>query len=164
MSHIYQSAFAPYIAGLIEQKRADGFMYTINEYLLKRIDTFCKETFPDADTITSELAAEWSIIRPTEGRSNRDNRVAALRQLSLYMLSLGIDAYVPHNYSKSHKPVLYIPTREEMAAFFIEMSDRLSPHPRYQRFIDECKIMLLLYYCCGMRLSEARFLKKEHVL
>ena len=163
MSHIYKSAFAPYIEGLIQQKRADGFVYTINEYLLKRIDAFCEEAFPDADTITSELAAEWSVIRPTEGRGNRDGRVAALRQLSLYMLSLGIDAYVPRNYSKSQKPVLYIPTREEMAAFFKEMGDRLSPHPRYQRFIVECKMMFILYYCCGMRLSEARFLKKEHV-
>ena len=163
MNYDYQSAFAPYIEGLIQQKHADGFIYTINEYLLKRIDIFCKENFPDADTITYELAAEWSIIKPTEGRTNRDSRVAALRQLSLYMLSLGIDAYVPRNYSKSQKPVLYIPNREEMTAFFKEMSNRLSPHPRYQRFIEECRIMFLLYYCCGMRLSEARFLKKEHV-
>ena len=163
MSHKYQSAFAPYIAGLIQQKRVDGFNYTTNEYLLMRIDVFCKETFPDADTITPELAAEWSIIRSTEGRKNRDSRVAALRQLSLYMLSLGIDAYVPRNYSKSQKPVLYIPTREEMAAFFKEMSDWISPQPKYQRFIDECRMMFLLYYCCGMRLSEARYLKKEHV-
>ena len=163
MSERYQSAFAPYIAGLIQQKRADGFIYTISEYLLKRIDVFCKENFPEADTITYELAAEWSIIKPTESRNNRDSRVSALRQLSLYMLSLGIDAYVPYNYSKSQKPVLYIPTQGEMIAFFKEMSDRISPHPRYQRFIDESKVMFLLYYCCGMRLSEARFLKKEHV-
>jgi len=163
MNHDYQSAFAPFIEGLIQQKRADGFNYIIVEYLLKRIDTFCKEAFPDADTITYELAAEWSIIRPTESRRNRDSRVHALRQLSLYMLSLGIDVYVPRNYSKNQKPVLYIPTREEMAAFFKEMNAWISPQPKYQRFIDECKVMFLLYYCCGMRLSEARFLKKEHV-
>ena len=163
MSHKYQSAFAPYIEGLIQQKRADGFVYTINEYLLRRIDAFCLEYFPDAGTITYEIAAEWSIIRQTESRSNRDSRVSALRQLSLYMLSLGIDAYVPRNYSKSEKPVLYIPTREEMAGFFKEVSGLPNPHPRYQRFVDECKMMFLLYYCCGMRLSEARFLKKQHV-
>ena len=68
MSHKYQSALAPYIAGLIQQKRADGFIYTTDEYLLRRIDAFCYENFPDADTITYELAAEWSIIRTSEGR------------------------------------------------------------------------------------------------
>lgn len=163
MRYTFESAFAPFISGLIDQKRADGFSYTSGEVLLKRLDIFCKESFPEAETITYDIAAEWSAIKATEGRSFRDNRVGALRQLSLYMLSLGIDAYVPRNYSKSQKPVMYIPTQEEMTAFFKEMSAWKSPHPRYQRFIDECMMMFLLYYCCGMRVSEARLLKKEHV-
>jgi integrase len=79
------------------------------------------------------------------------------------MLSLGIDAYVPNNYSKSQKTVLYIPTQEEMTMFFKELDTWVSPQARRQRFVDECRMMFLLYYCCGMRVSEARFLKKEHV-
>jgi integrase len=163
MKYTFESAFAPYIVGLIEQKRADGFIYSTEEGLLKRLDSFCKERFPETDAITRELVSEWSIIRPTEGRSYRDNRMGSVRQLSLYMLSLGIEAYVPNNYSKSEKAVLYIPTQEEMTAFFKEMDTWESPQPRHQRFIYECKMMFLLYYCCGMRVSEARFLKKEHV-
>jgi integrase len=163
MRYSYESAFAPYITGLIEQKQADGFSYTTSEYLLKRFDTFCKEAFPETDTILYELAAEWSVIRPTESRNFRDNRMGALRQLSLYMLSIGVDAYVPHNYTKRQKPVLYVPTQEEMTAFFKELDGLKSPQAKYQRFIDECRMMFLLYYCCGMRVSEARFLKKEHV-
>jgi integrase len=163
MSCIFESAFAPYIKGLIEQKHADGCIYTDGEMKLKRFDAFCKENFPQADRITHELATEWSSIRASESSAFRDCRVAALRQLSLYMLSLGIDAYVPRNYSKRYKPVLYIPTREEMIAFFKEMGAWAVRLPKHQRFVDECKMMFLLYYCCGMRLSEARFLKKEHV-
>ena len=163
MKQAFESAFAPYIVGLIEQKRADGFTYSNGESLLKRFDSFCKGRFPETDTITRELVSEWSVIRPSEGRGYRDNRVGSVRQLSLYMLSLGINAYVPNDYSKSQKPVLYIPTREEMTAFFKEMDAWKSPQPRLQRFIDECKMMCLLYYCCGMRLSEAIQLKKEHV-
>ncbi len=86
-----------------------------------------------------------------------------MRQLGLYILSLGVEAYVPRNYSKSQKPVLYVPTREEMTAFFKEMDEWKAADSRKQRFIDECRMMYLLYYCCGMRLSEARLLKKEHV-
>jgi hypothetical protein len=121
MKFTFESAFAPHISGLIEQKRADGFIYSSGERLLKRFDAFCHECFPDVSVLTRDLAAEWSVIRPTEGRAYRDNRVGALRQLGLYMQSLGLDAYVPSNYSKSQKPMLYIPTREEMTAFFKEM-------------------------------------------
>lgn len=163
MRHTFESSFAPYISGLIDQKRADGFSYIIVEKRLKQLDTFCCEHFPSADVITRDLAVAWSVIRPSEGRSYRDNRVAALRQLSLYMLSLGLDAYVPRNYSKTQKSMPYIPTREEMTAFFKEMDAWRSNQPRLQRFIDECRMMCLLYYCCGMRLSEAILLKKEHV-
>jgi integrase len=163
MSCAFESAFAPYIAGLVEQKRADGFIYDSGERMLRRLDAFCKENFPKSDKITYELATEWSSIRSSESRAFRDNRVAALRQLSLYMLSLGIDAYVPRNCGKSPKPMLYIPTREEMVEFFKEMDAWASPLPKHQRFIDECKMMFLLYYCCGMRLSEARLLEKRHV-
>jgi integrase len=163
MRYTFESAFAPHIIGLIEQKRADGFIYFEGEKLLKRFDTFCIDNFPDESVLTREIIAEWSVVRPKEGRGFRDNRVGAVRQLGLYMLSLGIDAYVPHNYSKAQKPVLYIPTREEMTAFFKEMAVWKSPQPRLQRFIDESRMMCLLYYCCGLRLSEAILLKKEHV-
>jgi len=163
VKYTFKSVFATYITGLIEQKRADGFCYSSTEILLKRFDTFCIECFPNADTVTYELAAEWSAIRVTENRAFRNNRMGALRQLCLYMLSLGIDSYLPRNYCKSYMPVLYIPTREEMTAFFKEMDAWESRQARYQRFIDECKMMFLLYYCCGMRVSEARLLKKEHV-
>jgi integrase len=163
MKYELKSAFAPYIAGLVEQKHADGFSYHSQEKLLKRFDTFCAERFPNATVITRDIVAEWSVIGPTEGRGFRDGRMGAAHQLGLYMLSLGLDAYIPRNYSKKERPILYVPTREEMTAFFKEMDVWQSPQPRLQRFIVECKMMYLLYYCCGMRLSEARFLKKEHV-
>jgi len=163
MKYTFESTFAPYIIGLIEQKRSDGFSYANGEKLLKRFDNFCKDNCPEINTITYELVSEWSAIKLTERRASRDNRMNALRQLSLYMLSLGLEAHVPHNYSKKLKPIQYIPTREEMIAFFKEMDIWKSPQPRLQRFIDECRVMYLLYYCCGMRLSEARLLKKEHV-
>jgi integrase len=159
----FESAFAPYITGLVEQKHADGFGYVTAERNLRQFDAFCVRQFPGAASLSQGLVEEWAVIKPTEGRGSRDSRVAAVRQLGLYMLSLGLDAYIPRNYSKRQKPLLYVPTQDEMAVFFKEMGEWKSPHPRFQRFIDECRMMYLLYYCCGMRLSEARFLKKEHV-
>jgi len=163
MRYTFESTFAPYIMGLIEQKRADGFIYVDGERMLKRLDTFCKERFPGTDVITRELVEAWSVIIPTEKKSSRNSRICVLRQLSRYILSLGIDAHIPHKYSEGPRPILYIPTRDEMTAFFKEMDSLKNTQPRHQRFVDECKMMFLLYYCCGMRMSEARLLKKEYV-
>lgn len=37
----YESAFTPYIEGLIRQKKADGFIYDYEAYILKTFDRFC---------------------------------------------------------------------------------------------------------------------------
>jgi integrase len=167
MKFSYESAFALHIVGLIEQKRADGFQYDSEEYKLKMFDTFCLARFPAAAVVTRELAEAWAEIKPTEGKNTRRGRVSVLRQLCLYTLSLGIDAYVPRGRLSVNKPILYIPTPRETAGFFEALdswvSTRKDKSAQDMRFMEEYKIMFRLYYCCGLRLSEARLLKRENV-
>ena len=89
MTYIYKSGLKSYILGLITQKRADGFAYISEEQLFRQLDNFCMEYFPDARTITYDFAARWSSARPFEGNGYHNRRISALRQLSLYILSLG---------------------------------------------------------------------------
>ena len=161
--YTFSSAFAPYIEGLIRQKRADGFSYTVGEYHLIKFDEFCAAHYPDTKTVDHGLAAAWAEIRPTEGRSYRNRRVEQLRQLCLYMRSLGLETYVPRTMGREPKPVLYIPSRAEVAAFFAELDSWQCRNSRGKRTVDEYKVLFRLYYCCGLRLSEARLLKKENV-
>jgi len=163
MKYTFESAFAPYIVGLINQKRSDGFIYDSGEYHLKKFDEFCVSFFPDAVSITHEVASKWAGIRETEGEHYRNRRVETLRQLSLYILSLGHEAYVPKSIGKGPKPILYIPSREEMSAFFAELDSWECCDPCGKRTVSEYKVIFRLYYCCGLRLSEARLLKKEDV-
>ena len=72
MKYTFESLFAPHIIGLIQQKRTDGFIYDNDEYHLKKLDEFCISRFPDAVTVTRELAAGWAEIRQTEGQSYRN--------------------------------------------------------------------------------------------
>jgi integrase len=163
MKYIFESNLKPYIIGLIQQKRADGFSYDTDEYHFKKLDDFCLAFYPDATTITRELASEWAVIRPTEGGRYRNRRVSTLRQLSLYILSHGCESYVPRNNAKESKPVLYVPSHEEISAFLSKI-DSWEPHNYCgRRTANEYKLIFRLYYCCGMRLSEARLLKKSDV-
>ena len=38
--YVYSSSLAPYIEGLIGQKRADGYIYEYEAYILKTFDNF----------------------------------------------------------------------------------------------------------------------------
>jgi len=110
MKYIFESKLKPFITGLIQQKRKDGYIYADDEYHLKKFDEFCVSFFPDAASVTRDIASKWALIRPTEGENYRNRRVTVLRQLSLYILSLGFEAYVPRSNGRTVKPILYTST------------------------------------------------------
>ena len=80
----YESAFAPYIEGLIRQKKADGFIYDYEAYILKTFDRFCLDNGYINPLITRDIAMKWALQRESEGINYRNQRVSFLRQLSLY--------------------------------------------------------------------------------
>ena len=131
--------------------------------MLKKFDTFCLSRFPEAEVIDRDIVAEWSAIRPTEGRNYRKHRVCALRQLCLYILSLGLEAYVPRNIGGNDTPMPYLPSRDEMILFFKELDSWKSRNQVNKRIDIQCRSIFRLYYCCGLRMSEARLLRKENV-
>jgi integrase len=164
MTNNFESKFAPYIVGLIEQRRANGFKYESGEKLLKRFDKFCITHFPLLDTVTFELAAEWASSSPGQSDGYRNNKISVVKSLSIYMLSLGKAAYVPNTLTvKAYRPALYIPAKEEVRALLTIMEVPTSHNKTQRRLNKECRILFLLYYCCGLRLSEGRLLKRENV-
>ena len=81
----YSSVFAPYIEGLIECKRSNGFKYNNASELLLKFDEFIIERHPEATVITKYISDEWCTRRPTEGSSHHGSRISVLRQLAIYM-------------------------------------------------------------------------------
>lgn len=63
--HVYTSSLAPYIEGLIHQKRADGFIYEYEAYILKTFDDFCVGNCFYGAIITRDLVMEWAVQRET---------------------------------------------------------------------------------------------------
>lgn len=150
----YESTLAVSINGLIDEKRASGYVYTSNSDVLKQLDTFCLSINFNSEIITKELCDAWSVQQPTECLNSRNVRISVLRQLSKYQLSLGMDAYLPKLIQSSEKTEAHVFTADELDSFFLNLDDPKTYPRNDPRLVMECRTLFRLYYCCGMRLSE----------
>ena len=91
----FNSVLAPYIQGLLEEKRALGFLYDTEELILIRFDQYCVENKVEAQGVTKEFFYNWCLQSKTEGLSNQRKRITVVRQLMLYMISMGEMVYLP---------------------------------------------------------------------
>lgn len=159
----YSSALGKYITGLVEEKQACGYIYEFEAYILEDFDRFCVERHHQCATITRDLVMQWAIQRPTEGKNYRNQRVSFVRQLALYMRSLGMDAYVPGHFASSTTALPHILSRAELQSLFAAIDENMPPQPMYYRLVPTYQVLFRLYYCCGLRLSEGCTLPRSCV-
>ena len=114
----YRSALAPYISGLLRQKKACGYLYDYEAYVLESFDHFCIHENHTASTISRDLVMRWAVQRPKEGKNCRNRRVSIVRQLALYMLSLGKESYIPRHFASETVEVPHVLSPEELTALF----------------------------------------------
>ena len=163
LKYSYTSVFAPYIEGLVLQKKSCGFIYDYEAYILKKFDDLCVGHGYTEALITRELAMEWAKQRDSEGINYRNQRVSFLRQLSLYMVSLGINSYIPCQQPSRAVSVPHILDAGELRALFEVIDVQCSDERHGNIFPIGYKVLYRLYYCCGLRLSEGCYLKRKNV-
>jgi integrase/recombinase XerD len=159
----YYSKLAPYISGLIKQKRANGYIYEYEAYILKFFDRFCIEKGYDHGYLTRDLVMAWAVQRPTESKNYRNQRVSFIRQLALYMISLNLDAYIPRAFGSNAISVPHILSLDEIQAFYKAVDSYLPWQSTFRRFSLSYSVLFRLFYCCGLRLSEGCYLKRTAV-
>lgn len=159
----YRSQLAPYISGLIRQKRADGYSYEFEAYMLEHFDRFCIENGYDSGRLTRDLVMAWAEQRPTESKNYRNQRVSFVRQLALYMISLNMEAYIPRAFESNAVSVPHILSRDEIHEFYKVVDSFLPCQTKFQRFALSYSVLFRLFYCCGLRLSEGCYLKRSAV-
>jgi len=163
LKYTYKSIFAPYIEGLVLQKKECGFIYDYESYILKNFDAFCvKHEYSEA-LITREIAMEWAVQKNSEGINSRNQRVSILRQLSRYMNSLGINSYIPHQHPSVAISVPHIPDAAELKELFEVIDNYLPEKNRWHICSMEYQVLFRLFYCCGLRLAEGCHLKQKDV-
>lgn len=159
----YHSQLAPYISGLIRQKRADGYSYEFEAYMLEHFDRFCIENGYDNGSLTRDLVMAWAEQRPTESKNYRNQRVSFVRQLALYMISLNMEAYIPRAFESNAISVPHILSLDEIHEFYKAVDSFLPFQSNFQRFSLSYSVLFRLFYCCGLRLSEGCYLKRSAV-
>jgi len=159
----YSSSLAPYIQGLVDQKRANGYAYNYHTLTLYRFDQFCVSREFNGESLPRELVMDWAMQYPGEGAKGRNQRISCIRQLAYYMLSLGKDAYIPKSSGSEPSTVPHILTKNELQAFFYEV-DRFAPDYRSRNWMAmSYSVLFRLYYCCGLRLQEGCRLRVSDV-
>jgi len=153
-TRVFTSALAPFIRGLIAQKRANGYKYNNHVLVLYQFDQFCiSRRFCD-EHLPRELVMGWLVQRPGEGTKARNERVSCIRNLARYMISLGKDAYIPKTSGASPTAVPHILTKEQLRTFFFEV-DNFEPDYRSRDWMAMAySVLFRLFYCCGLRLQE----------
>lgn len=153
----YASPLKPYIEGLISQKRSLGYNYEYEAYIFKAFDDYCIKKGLEETNITKKLLEDWFILRDTESKGYRAQRISFVRQLSLYMNSLGIDAYIPKDFSRREIHVPHILNDEEVISFFsaVDSYQPATSAKPFERLAVEYKVFFRLVYCCGLRNAEA---------
>jgi integrase len=155
--YVLGSVLAPYIEGLLAEKRVLGFSYHTEELLLARFDCYCLERGLKRPEITRDFLADWLRRSPTEGSRNHTKRVSVVRQLMVYMASIGISVYLPKELPKAEVALPHIMTADERYAFFAQL-DAYRPAVNisaYHRLAGEYRVLFRMIYCCGLRNSEA---------
>lgn len=156
----YLSTFAPYIIGLIEQKRALGYKYNCESGILRRFDQFCKKHHPVATHLTHTIIMDWAKPRINENPSTLQNRLTPVRELAKYMARLGLESYIMPKGLMPRVPryMPHIYSNDELKRIFAQTDNchYCSAVP-YRHLV--MPIFFRLLYVTGMRLSEARLLK-----
>lgn len=161
----FQSCLAPYIKDFLKEKRSLGFIYESEEWKLKQFDAFCVQSNITVPELTRDLVMTWAQWRSDESKTTCASRFSVIRQFGIYLETRGIPAYLPTNYIHRTKSKVHVLSDAEITALFKVIDDRTPAIniPFFFRLALEYKVILRLIYCCGLRISEARCLKKTDI-
>ena len=160
-----KSILSDFFSGMIMEKRSVGYDYRTEEAILLRFDNYCVTNGLSTPAYTKEFLSNWCEQSASEGISNHNKRISVIRQLSLYMMSMGIPVYMPKSRLKAKTVLPHLFTDGERSGFFHEVDIYI---PRItasyaQRIGDDYKVFFRMIYCCGLRNSEACGIAFENV-
>ena len=164
MEYPFNSLIGNQMIDFILQKRASGHPYQSSARILSHFDSMIAESFPNGRNVTKEMCSLWMQPKPGEHRNGLTRRITPVRQLCKYLRGMGYDAYMipSHISAKKIKYEAHIYTTAELKAFFGAVDNcPPSPFSPTRRFV--IPVIFRLYFCCGLRSSEARLLLTKDI-
>ena len=160
----FKSNLAPYIKGLIDEKRKLGYSYNNELLFLWRFDRFLYKSQYDTGLLDKEVMNAWCEIKTSECINSRKYRIDATIILAKYMISLGLNAYFPKSIRKQPRPIPFFPDRKDLKKLFsIVDSWVCGPQGRYSHISLEYPLIIRMCYCLGLRVSECTDLECKDI-
>lgn len=162
---IYSSALSVYMNGLIDEKRALGYKYNTEAYVLEKLDRYWVEQGYTSPEITIGRLEKWLSPSKKESVSSVSQRAYTVKQLALYMNARNIPAYIPLNREKRHKPIIHILNPDEIKKVFsvIDQYRPARPTSETLRMAAEYKVIFRLILTTGLRRTEAASIRVKDV-
>jgi integrase len=160
----FESSLRQKEEAFIQFKKDFGHPYNSQTYYLLQFDKFCLEEYPDATTLTEEMAMRWSVIKPSESSNGYVSRISTLRQFGKYLAMTGDDAFIlPDGLKGCDMPLLpYVFTQKSLNSFF-SYTDTMEWHCQSTAIHLVAPVIFRYMYCCGLRPIEARRLNRDDV-
>lgn len=162
--YFWKSVLADRMQEYINLKKITGFKFEPERRWLERYDDHCFANSYDAErSMCKEVIDEFIYGVDYEKNSVRYNKEKVMSGFAEYLCNNGVDAYVCIRKSmpKSKPGSPYIYSEKELADFFRAV-DCYPSHPLTNRHkVDP--LLFRMIYGCGLRLSEALFLKVKDV-
>lgn len=157
----FHGPFRELIPNYITYKRGQGYKYRDPVvYHLREMDLFFMEMGIQDIRITREMYEAYTKPHPPEKETTTQKRQQAIRGFAKYLVSLGYtDIYTGYDDTRIFKRdfIPYIFSKEEVKRMFKVLDKLCAESPCYEN--DAFRILMLLYYCCGLRKAEAQELK-----
>ena len=165
MKEAFVSCFASDLELFVMKKQEAGFHYGSQVHILRQFDGFCAGQEISIPEVTRELVEAWLSSFKNCCAVTMSGKASAIRQFSLFLLANGKNAYIPGQKTHGKQRHIHVLSDEEIRALFVKIdlySPRLNCHS-FNRLALEYRVLFRLLICCGMRVSEARKLKKEDI-
>ncbi len=160
----FVGVFSNLLTEFINFKRSMGYKYITEAQTLAEFSRFTLQFELSKPVLTKEIVNAWCEHRPFENRrSSTEHRICILRQLALYLVSLGHKVCIPIHSRNNHQPryAAYVFTHKEIKNIF-ESCDRVFPS-RHSNMHLVMPVLIRLLYSSGLRISEAVGIQMKHV-
>lgn len=163
-SYVLKSNFKGDIQSFLDLKHSIGYKYTTAQIIIEQFDFMCYSKYPNESVLTEEIAINWAKPRKNESPAYTQSRIVVVREFAKYLITLSKVAFViPTSYiPKGEKYVSYIYSNNELKKIF-DVIDNGKFTCRIEKCYTIFPIIFRLFYCCGLRISEARKLKVKDV-
>lgn len=161
----FTGPFRELIPEYISYKRSQGCQFgNPIVYRLREMDLFFKDMEVRDVRLTREMYDAWTSHKPPEKAQNIQKRQSAIRGFARYLVSRGYpDVYTGEDDSRVFQRdfIPYVFTKEEIRRMFCVLHESCRESPGYGS--DTFRMAMLLYYCCGLRKSEALNIRVQDI-